>query len=236
MPHAHHSSPPISSASVRRWVGLICAPPPNPAAKYMPESQCAELMVICEAEMYLDVLFGGHPCVQAATVGALPALKGASSPPPDAASGREARASSAPSNRTSMRPRSIDTPSGRFDSFALMVLAGTLNRIPRTPTGETVGRDDTPRRAGRRSPCGCWRSPRPASRRRAGRGSSGSGVRSCRCPAVPCTGSTKRSSRGALRLDGGQRRAALISDNYFLPVAETAIGRPASRGVARRGD
>ncbi len=46
----------------------------------------------------------------------------------------------------------------------------------------------TRRRAGWRSPCGCWRSPRRASRRRAGRGSSGLRCRSCRCPAGPARG------------------------------------------------
>ena len=69
----------------------------------------------------------------------------------------------------------------------------------------------TRRRAGWRSPCGCWRSPRRASRRRAGRGSSGLRCRSCRCPASPARGSTERSSRGA----GGSQRSFALGNEVF---------------------
>ena len=54
----------------------------------------------------------------------------------------------------SIRPRSIDTPSGTFDSFALMVSAGTLNRNPvsracRSSVTKRARRSSSPRNAPR---------------------------------------------------------------------------------------
>ena len=159
------------------------------------------------------------------------------------------RTSTAPA--ISSRAHSHAVPAARFASPAsafghLRVGAGLDDALVQTavagvrlldPAGLRPANRRPPRtrrRAGWRSPCGCWRSPRPASRRRADRGSSARRCRSCRCPAA-LHGKRAVEPRGD-PLDGGQRGLALQGEAFPLRRSLTrSLEKPESRCAAGRG-